>query len=142
MIYFKKIIKFVKDCFFFLISKNIIFYILVSRKNNYFQGYNQEKNIFLGNKIGILIQGPIVKNFTIDTAKIYKKLYKNQEVVISTDTKLSQIEIEDLKISKVIYINYPPLKKNLNNLLSQSFGVSQGIEYLKKKNIKYVLKKS
>ena len=88
-----------------------------------------------GNKFGILIQGPIVKNFTIDTAKYYKELYNNHEVVISTDSRLSYSEVKNLQKLKIKYVNYEPIKKNQANLSSQSHSVIQGINYLKNKFI-------
>lgn len=134
--YFLNIINILHSFF----SQNILFFIKVPKLDNFYKQYANEENNLRGNKFGILIQGPIVKNFTIDTAKYYKELYNNHEVVISTDSKLSYSELKNLKKLKIKYVNYEPIKKNLFNLLSQSHGVIQGINYLKKRQVDYVLK--
>jgi hypothetical protein len=121
-------------------SQNILFFINVPKLHNFYQQYANEENNLCGNKFGILIQGPIVKNFTIDTAKYYKELYNNHEVVISTDSRLSYSEVKNLQKLKIKYVNYEPIKKNQANLSSQSHSVIQGINYLKKKKVNYVLK--
>ena len=129
-----------KDILKTFFKKDILFYTKVPNSINYYHDYKKKISYTKRDRIGVVIQGPIVKNFTIQTVLAYRMIYPNDVFVISTDSKLQKSEIEILKKYKIKLLNYEPLKKNFSNLASQGYGVRIAINYLKKRKIKYVLK--
>ena len=121
-------------------EKDLLFYTRVPNSIKHYHDYKKKISYTKRDRIGVIIQGPIVKNFTIQTVVAYRTIYPNDIFVISTDSKLQKTEIGILKKYKIKLLNYEPLKKNFSNLASQGYGVRIAINYLKKKKIKYVLK--
>jgi hypothetical protein len=139
MFIFAKHIYFLKE-YLFSILKNNFFFLKDNISNNYYEGYTEQTYKVKREKIGIIIQGPIVAKYTIFTALFYKKIYKNDEILISTDSKLGAKDIAVLKRNKINLLNYLPVSKNFANLASQGYGVKLAINFLKKKKIQYILK--
>jgi hypothetical protein len=94
--------------------------------------------------VAIIIQGPIFteKNFTVNTIMLYKKLFEDAQIILSTwvDQNTKSIEqIRGLGV-QVIQNEYPNFKIK-NNFLLQLLSTLEGIKFAKaNKNVKYVLK--
>lgn len=93
--------------------------------------------------IGILIQGPFISddNFTIETIKLYKKLFSSCKIVLSTwgDENLKLInEARNLNIEVVL--NDKPKYAGLSNINFQIVSTSAGIKKLEDLKCTYILK--
>lgn len=95
------------------------------------------------NKIAIVLQGPldIRDNFTLDTIKIYKKLFPNEEIIISTwqDAKKEDLELFHKTGCHIVLSNYPKTsgRGNVNYQIKSSL---EGIKKAKELGCKYVIK--
>lgn len=94
--------------------------------------------------IGVVIQGPILKenDFTLETCKIYKKIFNNNEKLI-----LSTWNNEDLQYLKQfeelgvdVILSEPPLFAGRANLNYQIVSTLNGIKKAKDLGCKYVIK--
>lgn len=96
------------------------------------------------NNIGIIIQGPVINsneyNFLKNTLEIYKKIFPNCHIVVSTwtDAKINQNQIKFKKL-KIIKSNYPVKNGNFN-INYQIKSTAVGIKYLKSKKVDFILK--
>ncbi|WP_256011178.1 WavE lipopolysaccharide synthesis family protein [Desertivirga xinjiangensis] len=92
----------------------------------------------------ILVQGPIVvkDNFTLETLKLYKYIYPQINIVLSTWREQPSEVVEQIKKLGVIVIeNEKPEFPGLSNVNFQLTSTSNGIDYLvKNTNTKYLLK--
>ncbi len=103
--------------------------------NNFFNDY---KNV------AIVIQGPIAAkdNFTIETIKYYRKMYKNIVIILTTwkDDNNKSIK-EELKDLNVYFVeNCPPEKSGLGNINYQTISTINGIKKAEELKVEYVLK--
>ena len=99
--------------------------------------FNNEKN-----KFGLVIQGPISnqKDFLIESLKIYKKIFKNVYIVIST-WENEKRHLKELKpLSNHIIFNKIPINKGIANINLQTISTFNALKHLKKKKIIYCLK--
>ena len=109
-----------------------------------------EKDIIIKNiknkhkDIAILIQGPIQKqdNFTLETIKIYKKIFPSILIVLSSWKSDDINDIKKLNLKNLFIIqSKQPLSSGELNINYQIKSVVAGLKFLKRfKNIKYVLK--
>lgn len=93
-------------------------------------------------KVGIVIQGPIIKedNFTYNTIKLLLENYKNTKIILSSWRNEDKKEIEKIKRMGIdILLNDFP-KNGLENLNLQIVSTYNGIKYLEKKKVDYILK--
>jgi len=121
-------------------SKNFFLSVVMrpkfSKEVNYLSFNNEKK------KFGLIIQGNISeqKDFLIESLKIYKKIFKNVYIVISTwetETK----HLKDLKhLSNHIITNQMPKNKGVANVNLQTTSTYNDLKHLKIKKIKYCLK--
>ena len=127
-----------------LFNKKIVTYHIRPRFSEDFH-IKSSKNMDL--KSGILIQGPIDhnKSFTIETVKLYKKLYPKTPIVLSTweDEEKSTINlIKDLGVD-VVASKKPKIEAVNNswkNVDLQIISVKEGIKALEKYDLRFCLK--
>lgn len=93
--------------------------------------------------IGIVLQGPLLlkDNFTVETVKLYKKLYSDSPVIVSTWKDEDSNTIEKLKkIGAIIVLsNYPKIQGH-ERVNYQKYSSLAGIKKAKKMGCNYVLK--
>lgn len=94
--------------------------------------------------IAILIQGPLQEqnNFTLESIKIYKKIFPNILIVLSGWEGDNFDSIKKLKFKNLLFvISKPPIYGGELNINFQIKSVNEGLKLIKKfKKIKYVLK--
>jgi hypothetical protein len=133
-------LRFVSSLYLYF-SKYYLNYYTISKSIELakFNSYNEHHS-----EIGIVIQGPIVlkNNFTIETLKLYKKLYPNIIIVLSTWKGLDKKVLREIGQIKDVYfiLSDMPENKGINNINLQIKSTTEGVEFLERKGCKYVLK--
>ncbi|MDO5381705.1 MAG: WavE lipopolysaccharide synthesis family protein [Eubacteriales bacterium] len=93
--------------------------------------------------VAIIIQGPIKceENFTLNTVKLYKKIFSNSEIIVSTWTDQDQIQLKLLRELGVTVVESSPLdNRGSGNVNAQLLSSLKGFNSIKGDQIKYVLK--
>lgn len=95
------------------------------------------------NQCGIVMQGQIIleDDFTFQTLQLYRKHYPSIPILLSTweSEDPSQVKrIRDLGVE--VMLNSAPAKPGRQNINLQIVSSSNGINHLKQKNVKYILK--
>jgi hypothetical protein len=93
--------------------------------------------------IAILMQGPlnIVNNFTCQTLALYRHIYPNITIILSTwHNQDPQILAEIEQLGVEVILNDYPLFNGTQNVNFQITTTVNGLKYLKTKNVEYVLK--
>jgi hypothetical protein len=91
----------------------------------------------------IFLQGPVLKSddFTLETIKLYKKLFPECSIVLSTWKEESGEYLNRIKKEKIkIILNTPPKLSGIANINYQICSSKAAIEYAKKAGCEYVLK--
>ncbi|WP_440672823.1 WavE lipopolysaccharide synthesis family protein [Candidatus Pelagibacter sp. HIMB1715] len=127
-------------------------FIIDYTKNNFLSIHLRPKNsndFFLestcniNEKIAIIIQGPIQDkiDFLRETLNIYKKIFKNSIVIISTWKNENQKLIDNFKNSNT-YVIYSeePNKETMHNIDKQIISTNAGLKLALKLGAKYSLK--
>lgn len=98
---------------------------------------------FLGKSAGIVIQGPLVlkRNFTLETAKLYRALYPEVPIVISTWVGVPKAFAEACQGLGVVLVESEVVVDPLyGNLTRQQVTSLAGIELLMSARIKFAVK--
>jgi len=94
--------------------------------------------------VGILMQGPFVyyRDFTLQTARLYREMFPTCEIVISTwaDSSIQNYQRELEKIQVRVIINEVLKSVTLNNEDLQAVTTSTGLSQLKNTGVDWVLK--
>jgi hypothetical protein len=141
MIYlkFKTLLKISYNLF---IKSNYINYKIINHKYSEFISVKNFQNQLSNKKIAIVIQGEIIEedNFTINTILMYKKFFKECNIILST-WKISEKNLYDLKKNKIfVLVNELPLNRGISNINLQIISSINGIQIAKKNGSNYVLK--
>lgn len=126
---------------------------LYKKADNYWKMFKiskipyQEKKIIFDKvddrkKVGIIIQGPIIKedDFTYNTIKLLLENYKNIKIILSTWKNEEKKVVEKIKNLGIdILLNDPPIN-GLENLNLQIVSTYNGIKHFEKEKINYILK--
>lgn len=143
-----KIFKYIFNYFFIFIlflkeQREGVFYTVHSREKyakNFGLWSDKLKN---ESKTAIVIQGPIIKksDFTLETIRIYKKLFRDKIIILSTwedgDTK----EIKKIKQEGVeVILNKKPNFFGQQNINLQIISSFSGIQKAKKMGAEYAIK--
>jgi len=126
-------------------------FIIDNTKNNYLtyhlrpkkaEDFNLESTCKIDEKIAVIIQGPIQEKFDFlkNTLEIYKKIFKNSIIIISTWKSEDIEKINTLK-DKDIYIlfNDEP-EKSQSNIDHQIFSTNIALKFAINHNAKYSIK--
>ena len=122
-----------------LTKDNFLSYHLRPKKA---ENFNLESTCNIDEKIAIIIQGPIKEKFDFlnNTLKIYKKIFKNSIIIISTWENENINQIKSL-IDKNIYVifNKEPIfsRSNINH---QLISTHEGLSLALQKGAKFTLK--
>ena len=126
-------------------------FIINLTKNNYLtyhlrpklaENFNLESTCKINEKIAIIIQGPIKEkfNFLKNTLDIYKKIFKNSLIIISTWENENIELINSLKNENTFVIFSKEPTKSQSNINHQIFSTNIGLELALKKGAKYSIK--
>lgn len=141
----EKIFKFLLSSLLKKLSKYTDFYYTYHRRPKNFQDVHyanifQEKDY---SHIGVVIQGPVLDedDFTLNTALLYKKLFKNIKIVISTwnDTKIDIVKKFHSHGIEVLLLDKPKVTGS-HNINFQIISTLEGIKYFEQKNVQFVCK--
>jgi hypothetical protein len=123
-----------------IINRNSKYFLTMHlRPNRDFQIEEVSKDF---SHIGIIIQGPIEykEDFTLNTIKLYKKMYRNAQIVLSTwDTENQQYLEKIYKENIKVILNRYPENSGILNSNYQITTTKSAVEYLLDKS-KYILK--
>jgi len=106
------------------------------------ENFNLESTCKINEKIAIIIQGPIKEkfNFLKNTLGIYKKIFKNSLIIISTWENENIDLINSLKNENTFVIFSKEPTKSQSNINHQIFSTNIGLELALKKGAKYSIK--
>lgn len=152
-----KILKKIINILSFLEKLNKYFFYIISNstlKNSFFTYHLRPKNIdeIIDDKIqlknkkektAIVMQGPLVyeDDFTYNTLKLYKNIFKDDELILSIWDNESQEYLKKIKQLGVYIIeNKKPETGGFINLNYQIVSASSGIKKAEELNCKYALK--
>ena len=160
--YLKKLSQLLKRIFHFNLSKKISGLKIISKErgfiisflfDNYFSFVLKPKKSdnfnlvstskYQNNKFAIIIQGPIdhEDEFTLETVKIYKKIFPNIKIILSTWNNEKQSIIDKFKRENVeIILNEIPKIKGNGNLNLQLKSTYEAINLSKNMKLDYILK--
>ena len=126
-------------------------FIIDNTKNNYLtyhlrpkkaEDFNLESTCKIDEKIAIIIQGPIQKKFDFlkNTLAIYKKIFKNSIIIISTWKSENIEKLNTLKDENIhILFNDEP-EKSQSNIDHQIFSTNIALKFAINHNAKYSIK--
>lgn len=95
---------------------------------------------------GIVLQGPLMleDDFTLETTRLYRKLYPDTPIVVSTWKASNESEKKTLSIMKdegiLIVESELPKNPGVTNINFQRYNTGKGIEKIKELGCKYVWK--
>ena len=144
-----------------IINKKYLAYYLercclaMQKYSDYFVNYNvfpkKEKdvvhplNVVLEKlpRLGIVIQGPLCENenFTIETVKLYKKIFQNSIIIVSTWSDSDEEQIKRLEAEKIVVLrNTKPSNAGILNINYQVHSSLCGLIEARKLGCEYVIK--
>jgi len=97
----------------------------------------------IGEEIAIIMQGPIISKtkFTYETLKLYRKIYPNVTIILSTWVNTDQIILDEINQLNIFVItNELPTQRGHSNINLQLKSTISGFEHLNSHQVKYVLK--
>ena len=126
-------------------------FIVDLTKNNFFtfhlrpinsDDFYLESTNRLDDKFAIIIQGPVGKNFFFvkNTVNIYKKIFKDCLIIISTWENENRNLLDTLKKDNIFIIYSKEPKKSLYNINHQIFSTNVALQFAKKNGAKYSIK--
>ena len=105
--------------------------------------FNLESTCKINEKIAIIIQGPIQEKFLFlrNTLDIYKKIFKNSIIIISTWENEDKNLINSLQDENIfILFNNEPQNQTPFNVDHQIISTNKALKFAQEKGIKYSLK--
>jgi len=131
----KKETGFIVDC----TKENFLTYHLRPKNS---QNFYLESTCLINEKIAIIIQGPVQNKFDFlkNTLEIYKKIFKNSIIIISTWENEDQNSINNLKDENTFVLYNKEPKASYNNIDHQIHSTNLALNFAKTKGAKYSLK--
>ncbi len=95
-----------------------------------------------GEKVSIILQGPLRQDydFTLETVKLYKKIYPACQIIVSTWEAESQEYIKKIKDTGAVVIQSKDPGSSYHNINRQRISTLAGINYAINSGAKYILK--
>ena len=126
-------------------------FIIDNTKNNYLtyhlrpkkaENFNLESTCKIDEKIAIIIQGPIQEKFDFlkNTLEIYKKIFKNSLIIISTWKSEDIEKINTLKDENIYILFNDEPEKSQSNIDHQIFSTNIALKFAINHNAKYSIK--
>lgn len=106
------------------------------------KNFNLESTCVINEKIAIIIQGPIQEKFIFlkNTLEIYKKIFKNSIIIVSTWENEDKNLINTLKDQNIFIIFNKEPEKSHNNINHQILSTHTALNFAIEKGAKYSLK--
>ena len=106
------------------------------------ENFNLESTCKINEKIAIIIQGPILEKFLFlkNTLNIYKKIFKNSIIVISTWENENKDLINSLKDENIFILFNKEPQKSQSNIDHQIISTNRALKFAQEKGVKYSLK--
>lgn len=132
------------DFFLNLLEKILGKYITIHTRPIYGRDFysSSDQNIHTP-LCGIVIQGPLNKknDFTLETIKIYKKIFPGHKIILSTwDTEDKNYLKKFANLNIELLLNPTPKNGGFKNINFQLISTLNGIKLAKKLNAEYVIK--
>ena len=128
----------------FLIDLTLNNYLTYHLRPKLSQDFNLESTCEISEKFAVIIQGPIKENsnFLKHTLKIYKKIFKNSLIIVSTWEDENKELIEELHGENIHIIlnDDKEIKKSRSNINKQIISTNVALNFAKTQNVKYCLK--
>ena len=126
-------------------------FIIDNTKNNFLtyhlrpkkaEDFNLESTCKIDEKIAIIIQGPIQEKFDFlkNTLEIYKKIFKNSIIIISTWKSEDIEKINTLKDEDIYILFNDEPEKSQSNIDHQIFSTNIALKFAMNHNAKYSIK--
>ena len=126
-------------------------FVIDNTKNNYLtfhlrpkkaENFNLESTCKIDEKIAIIIQGPIQEKFDFlkNTLEIYKKIFKNSIIIISTWKSEDIEKINTLKDENIYILFNDEPEKSQSNINHQIFSTNIALKFAINHNAKYSIK--
>ena len=126
-------------------------FIIDNTKNNYLtyhlrpkkaEDFNLESTCKIDEKIAIIIQGPIQEKFDYlkNTLEIYKKIFKNSIIIISTWKSEDIEKINTLKDENIYILFNDEPEKSQSNIDHQILSTNIALKFAMSHNAKYSIK--
>ena len=126
-------------------------FIIDNTKNNFLtyhlrpkkaEDFNLESTCKIDEKIAIIIQGPIQEkiDFLKNTLEIYKKIFKNSIIIISTWKSEDIEKINTLKDENIYILFNDEPEKSQSNIDHQIFSTNIALKFAMNHNAKYSIK--
>jgi hypothetical protein len=141
MKYYKKLLKLIR-----VLKEKQTGYVEFSHSRPLYSSEYHLKSdkVKMNKKIGIVIQGPLVKesDFTLETIKIYKKTFSQEtHLIVSTWKGEDQETVKKIRATGAIVLeNDPPHQPGIKNINFQIVSSGEGIRKAKERGVEYVLK--
>ena len=128
----------------FLIDLTLNNYLTYHLRPKLSQDFDLESTCEISEKFAVIIQGPIKENsdFLKHTLKIYKKIFKNSLIIVSTWEDENKELIEELHDENIhiILSDNKEIKKSRSNINKQIISTNVALNFAKTQNVKYCLK--
>jgi len=128
----------------FLIDLTLNNYLTYHLRPKLSQDFDLESTCEISEKFAVIIQGPIKENsdFLKHTLKIYKKIFKNSLIIVSTWEDENKELIEELHDENIhiILSDDKEIKKSRSNVNKQIISTNVALNFAKTQNVKYCLK--
>ena len=128
----------------FLIDLTLNNYLTYHLRPKLSQDFDLESTCEISEKFAVIIQGPIKENsdFLKHTLKIYKKIFKNSLIIVSTWEDENKELIEELHDENIhiILSDDKEIKKSRSNINKQIISTNVALNFAKTQNVKYCLK--
>jgi hypothetical protein len=132
----------IADTFFLILNRGSRDFYTYHLRPKFSKDFSLQKQRETLESLAIVIQGPLGEDsFVCETVRIYKKIFHEAKIVVSTWSDESQSKISELQAEGAYVIqNKKPKNRGISNINFQIVSTKSGVEFAKEKGALYVLK--